>query len=118
MELNNSGIKNAENIERIFALNQNNIKLNSYYLLKIQLDNSQKYKEEFDKLLIETIEGIKVNPQNYMSSLRKLIEHSNFNAYLLGHADLADAMNQIIKMRLVEISRASYENALKQDINK
>ena len=118
MALNNNGIKNAENIEKIFALNQNAIKLNSYYLLKIQLDNSQKYKEEFDKLLIETIEGIKANPQNYMISLRKLIEHSNFNAYLLGHADLADAMNQIIKMRLVEISRASYENAFKQNTNK
>lgn len=117
MELNNSGIQNAENLKRIFAFNPYSIKRESYNLLKIQMNNLRKYKENFDKLLFETINSIETAPQNSLNSLRKLIEHPDFNAYLLGHADLADAMNQIIKMRLVEISKASYENALKQNSN-
>ena len=59
------------------------------------------------------------NPQsNYEKIMHDFISHPNFENYLLCQTDIADAMNQIIKMRLVEISRASYENALKQDINK
>lgn len=95
-----------------------NLVQSQYALFFIIYSYAEQVQDEFMESSKKCEEELE-NPQsNYKKIIHDFISHPNFENYLLCQTDIADAMNQIIKMRLVEISRASYENALKQDTNK
>lgn len=95
-----------------------NLEQSQYALFFIIYSYAEQVQDEFMKSAQKCEKELK-NPQsNHKKIMHDFISHPNFENYLLCQIDLADAMNQIIKMRLVEISRASYENALKQNTNK
>lgn len=95
-----------------------NLEQSQYALFVVIYSYAEQVQDEFMESAQKCEKELKKTQSNYKKIMHDFISHPNFENYLLCQIDIADAMNQIIKMRLVEISRASYENALKQDINK